>query len=234
MLSMYVGRSVNQIVSELCRVPPSGREVTGSPSQEGTLLLGERNVLELIATGASLAVVLEALCRVIDEQSGLTSSVYLLDSDGRQLRFAAGPRVSDAWRQVTQSFPALPTNAACGSAVNRRHSVIVENIARARCFSQSGAPRRRRPASEALGRRHSSRRMVVSSARSRSSTAHRRPRREKTSDLSSGPRASRASSSNGTRPKPACVRASVDSPRSSIRVLRPWRSVVTLTATSCT
>ena len=108
--------------------------MTGSPSQEGTLLLGERNVLELIATGASLAVVLEALCRVIDEQSGLTSSVYLLDSDGRQLRFAAGPRVSDPWRQVTQSFPALPTNGACGSAVNRRHSMIVENIASSPLF----------------------------------------------------------------------------------------------------
>jgi PAS domain-containing protein len=108
--------------------------VTGNPSQDGTLLLDERNVLELIATGASLPVVLDALCRVIDEHSRLTSSVYVLDRERRQLRFAAGPRVPDAWRRVTQSFPALPTNAACGSAVNLRHSVVVENIATSPLF----------------------------------------------------------------------------------------------------
>ncbi len=44
----------------------------------GTLLGGERRVLELIATGAPLETVLDALCRVIDEQSGLQSSIFLL------------------------------------------------------------------------------------------------------------------------------------------------------------
>jgi len=48
----------------------SGR-VTGSPSEDGTFLLGERNVLERIATGAALTEVLDELCRVIDERTGL-------------------------------------------------------------------------------------------------------------------------------------------------------------------
>jgi PAS domain S-box-containing protein len=99
-----------------------------NPSEDGTLLLGERNVLELMATGAELSVVLAALCNVIDEQSGLISSIYLLDGDGRHLRFAAGPHVPDAWRHATSSFAALPTNGTCGSAVNLRRSVIVGDI----------------------------------------------------------------------------------------------------------
>lgn len=97
-------------------------------STDGTLLLGERNVLELMATGAHLSVVLTALCSVIDEQSGLTSSIYLLDRDGQQLGFAAGPHVPDAWRDATTSFAALPTNGTCGSAVNQRRSVIVDDV----------------------------------------------------------------------------------------------------------
>jgi PAS domain S-box-containing protein len=102
--------------------------------QDGTLLAGERNVLELIATGATLPVVLDALCRVIDDQSGLTSSIYLLDGDGRQLRFAAGPKVPDAWRRLTASFAAVPTNGACGSAVTLYRPVVVENIASSPIF----------------------------------------------------------------------------------------------------
>ena len=104
-------------------------------SSDGTLLLGERNVLELIATGATLPVVLDALCRVIDEESGLTSAVYLLDHDGRQLHFAAGPRVGEAWKRATAVFDARPNNTACGSAVNVRHPVIVDDIASSPLFS---------------------------------------------------------------------------------------------------
>jgi PAS domain S-box-containing protein len=94
----------------------------------GTLLTGERHVLELIATGASLADVLNALCRVIDDESGLTSSVYLLDHDGGHLSFAAGPKVPDVWRTATRSFRLAPTAGACGAAINRREHVIVSDV----------------------------------------------------------------------------------------------------------
>ena len=49
--------------------------MSSNATEDGTLLLGERHVLELIATGASLQTVLDALCRVIDERSGLISSI---------------------------------------------------------------------------------------------------------------------------------------------------------------
>jgi PAS domain S-box-containing protein len=101
---------------------------TAETSQSGTLLTGERHVLELIATGAGLHDVLDALCRMIDEESGLTSSVYLLDRDGRQMTFFAGPEVPDAWHEATRSFAATPTNGACGAAVSGREQVIVADV----------------------------------------------------------------------------------------------------------
>jgi two-component system NarL family sensor kinase len=97
-----------------------------SPSR--TLLTGEHHVLELIASGAPLDATLDALCRVIDEQSQLISSVYLLDRDRTHLSFAAGPRVPEIWRQATRSFLATPTAGACGLAVNRREQVIVTDV----------------------------------------------------------------------------------------------------------
>lgn len=96
--------------------------------EEGTLLLGERNVLELVATGATQSAALGMLCRVIDEQSGLISSVYLLDLEGRQLSFAAGPKIPEPWRHLTASYAALPNVSPCGAAVNLRRSVVVEDI----------------------------------------------------------------------------------------------------------
>src|SRR6266851_127384 len=97
-------------------------------SSSRPLLIGERRVLELIATGAPLADALDALCRVIDEQSGLMSSVFLLDHDRAHMSLSAGPHLPDAWRQAIRSFDATPTTSACGAAVNRREQVIVTDV----------------------------------------------------------------------------------------------------------
>jgi len=104
--------------------------------QSGTLLRGERHVLELIATGACLPDVLAALCRVIDEESGLMSSVYVLDRDGRQMTWGAGPNVPEAWHEVTKVFAAAPTTGACGAAVSRREPTVVADIAASPLFTQ--------------------------------------------------------------------------------------------------
>src|SRR5919106_2772965 len=93
----------------------------------GTLLNGERKVLELIATGASLDTSLDTLCRVIDEQSGLQSSIFLLDKTGERLTFAAGPGLPDGWRAAVASFPV--TRTACGAAVTRHAQIVSADIA---------------------------------------------------------------------------------------------------------
>src|SRR5436853_4887796 len=93
----------------------------------GTLLGRERKVLELIAMGAPLGTVLDALCRVIDEQSGLRSSIFLLDGAGERLSLTAGPHLPDGWRQTVASFPLTVT--ACGAAVTRREQIVSADLA---------------------------------------------------------------------------------------------------------
>jgi two-component system NarL family sensor kinase len=106
-----------------------GTNPVGESRDVGTLLHGERQVLEMIATGAPLAAVLDALCRVIDNRSGLMSAVFLVDTDGTRLTRIAGPHLPDAWRRATSSFPLTPTTSgACGAAVSRREQVIVSDV----------------------------------------------------------------------------------------------------------
>src|SRR5712691_9047519 len=123
---------------------------TAEMSQSGTLLTGERHVLELIATGAGLQDILDALCRVIDEQSGLMSSVFLLDRTGKQMTLAAGPHLPDAWRQTITSLAVTPTSTSCGAAVSSRGQVIVTDVATSP-LSPRGVTQRAYRASRACG-----------------------------------------------------------------------------------
>lgn len=110
-----------------------------------TLLRVERQVLELIATGASLGDVLDALCRTIDEQSGLMSGVYLLDHEGAQLSLAAGPHLPELWARAGGTVQVSDNEGACGPAVIRGEQVIVEN------FAESPSCARWRDAARAAG-----------------------------------------------------------------------------------
>lgn len=101
----------------------SGRE---SPDSE-TWIVGERRVLELIATGAPLETILDAVCRVIDQQSGLRSSIFLLDAAAERLILAAGPHLPNVWQEAVASFPVTMT--ACGAAVTRREQTVSRDLA---------------------------------------------------------------------------------------------------------
>ena len=98
------------------------------PAPSSALLTGERHVLELIATCAPLEETLEALCRLIDEQSGLRSSVYLLDHAGSVLSLAAAPGIPEMWRKATASIRVTPTADACGAAITSRKQIVVPDV----------------------------------------------------------------------------------------------------------
>ena len=70
----------------------------GESPDVGTLIHGERQVLEMIAGGAPLPAALDTLCRVIDQQSGLMSAVFLVEGDGKRLTQVAGPHLPGDWR----------------------------------------------------------------------------------------------------------------------------------------
>ena len=94
-----------------------------------SLLAGERKVLELIAMGAPPADSLDALCRFIDEQSGLMSAISVLDSNDTRLTRIAGPHLPEAFRRATNVVASTPTTTTCGAAVHRREQVIACGIA---------------------------------------------------------------------------------------------------------
>ncbi len=101
----------------------------GESRDAGSLRSGEQQVLEMIATGAPLASVLERLCRVIDRRSGRMSAVFLFDDNGKRLMYAAGPHLPDVWRRAAGSAPLPVTGAgACGTAVTRREQVVVPDL----------------------------------------------------------------------------------------------------------
>ncbi|HEY1754555.1 MAG TPA: response regulator [Bryobacteraceae bacterium] len=90
----------------------------------------ERHVLKLIAEGASLKDVLDALTAAIERMSpGCLCSVLLLDEDGRQLwEGSAGSLPADYMRQVN-GLPIGQDVGSCGSAAFRNETVIVTDIA---------------------------------------------------------------------------------------------------------
>src|SRR6266853_3378216 len=94
------------------------------------LLAAETRTLEMIASGACLADILERLCETIDAQaSNIKSAVMLMDADGMHLRTAAGPRLANGWIEAITPLEIGPTVGSCGSAAFMKHRVIVSDIA---------------------------------------------------------------------------------------------------------
>jgi PAS domain S-box-containing protein len=94
------------------------------------LLAAEKRTLEMIASGACLADILERLCETIDAQaSNIKSSVMLMDADGMHLRPAAGPRLSKGWVEAITPLKIGPCIGSCGSAASLKQRVIVSDIA---------------------------------------------------------------------------------------------------------
>ncbi len=94
------------------------------------LLAAEKRTLEMIASGACLADILERLCEAVDAQaSNIKSAVMLMDADGMHLRTAAGPRLAKGWIEAITPLEIGPTVGSCGSAAFLKHRVIVSDIA---------------------------------------------------------------------------------------------------------
>ena len=95
------------------------------------LLAAEKQTLEMIASGACLADILERLCETIDAQaSNVKSAVMLMDADGMHLRHAAGPRVPKGWIEAITPLKIGPCVGSCGSAAFLKQRVIVSDIAK--------------------------------------------------------------------------------------------------------
>ena len=84
----------------------------------------------MIAGSASLTEILENLCNTIDAQSPNSSSTILLvDADGKRLWPAAGPSVPKGWTHAITPVTIGPSMGSCGTAAFLRKLVITEDIA---------------------------------------------------------------------------------------------------------
>ncbi len=104
------------------------RDITARRREEG-FLLGQKQVLELIARGAGLPDVLAALCRLIEEQSegGTLASILLVD--GGRLWLGAAPNLPEAYNRAINGVEIGPAVGSCGTAAFRREAVYVTDIA---------------------------------------------------------------------------------------------------------
>jgi len=90
----------------------------------------ERRVLELVATGASLRQVLDALTTGLERLApNRLCTILLLDEAGRHLQSISGPSMRPEYMASLDGLEIGPEVGACGSAAFRNQTVIVEDIA---------------------------------------------------------------------------------------------------------
>src|ERR1700730_9595078 len=98
--------------------------------QDELLLAGEKRLLEMIATGESRTVILDALCRLVEELAGGSlSSILLLDPNASCLRHGAAPSLPAAYSEAIDGIVIGPCVGSCGTAAYRAEPVIVSDIA---------------------------------------------------------------------------------------------------------
>ena len=93
------------------------------------LIRGQRDVLEMIANGASLPHTLKALIDSIEQQdSQILCAICLLDTDGVHLRSAAASRLPESYCKAIDGMAIGPVAGSCGTAAYTKQTVIVGDI----------------------------------------------------------------------------------------------------------
>lgn len=94
------------------------------------VLASQRRVLEMIAAGAPLTESLNALVRLIEEQTpGMLGSILLLDGLKHHFIWGAASSLSPSYLKSIYGLPIGPAAGSCGTAAFRKESVVVKDIA---------------------------------------------------------------------------------------------------------
>jgi PAS domain S-box-containing protein len=97
-----------------------------------TLLASQKTALELIATGAPLPKVLEALTQAIEHQApDAVASILLLDRDGLHMRSVAAPSLPEEFTRGIDGIAIGPDVGTGAAAAFRREPVITPDIVEA-------------------------------------------------------------------------------------------------------
>ncbi len=94
------------------------------------LLAGEKRLLEMIARGDSRALILDAICRLVEElATGCLSSILLFDPNTNSLRHGSAPSLPTEYCDAIDGIVIGPSVGSCGTAAYRVEAVIVSDIA---------------------------------------------------------------------------------------------------------
>jgi PAS domain S-box-containing protein len=93
------------------------------------VLVAEKKILELITGDNSLATILDALCRLVEEMfGGSLCTILFLDAHGERLRKGIAPSFPPDFMTAVDGVYIGPRVGSCGTAAYRKETVIVSDI----------------------------------------------------------------------------------------------------------
>ncbi len=96
--------------------------------QAEALLAGEKRLLEMVARGDPLLVVLDALCRIAEATgSGVHCSILLIDAEGR-FHSGGGPTLPPGYSEAVDGVPVNCDIGPCGMAASLKMQIIVPDF----------------------------------------------------------------------------------------------------------
>jgi|HubBroStandDraft_1064217.scaffolds.fasta_scaffold10986_2 PAS domain S-box-containing protein len=126
-LIIATGRDVTRERRDSANLEKALKEVKRSE----TLLTGENKILEMVAAGKPLRLILESLCLLVENCCmDSMASVLLVDSeDCLRAIGGAGPRFPKDFLSLVDGVKIGPKVGSCGTAAHRKKLVVVEDIA---------------------------------------------------------------------------------------------------------
>jgi signal transduction histidine kinase len=122
--------------------PGLSRAQSRGPRQRADALLsGEKQLLEMVASGRPLTAVLDALCRLLDATAdGCSSGVLLLDRTRTRVQQAVTPGLPAGYLESLVGGMATTDAGPCGMAVTLKTQVIVSDVASDTRWEHQGWP----------------------------------------------------------------------------------------------
>ncbi|MEZ2322320.1 MAG: PAS domain S-box protein [Microcoleus sp.] len=105
------------------------RDITDRKQGE-SWLAAQKQILEMIAKSAPLGDTLNALVKIIEQQcQDVMGSILILAPDGKHLVNGAAPSLPESYNAAIEGIAIGPNVGSCGTAIYRKESVIVTDIA---------------------------------------------------------------------------------------------------------
>src|SRR5882672_1763922 len=134
--ALKIGATDYILKQRLSRIVPSVHRALREAKERGerkraeASLSEEKRLLEMIAKGNALSMILDALCRLVEEVSkGSLCSILLLDPDGNRLWHGAAPSLPKIYVDAIDGGFIGPAAGSCGTAAYRKEPVFVSDIA---------------------------------------------------------------------------------------------------------